>query len=133
MGLFDQLHNQIGSEDDDGGLSPLDLRDLPDLHRKLMRHMLREVELPYAKIREFAKELDEDIRPTSDELDQVLEDLTEQRWLIRYGEDNIVYEANLRRKAASSLAKNIWTSLDKRIAQQREERERREEDVSKNE
>jgi hypothetical protein len=129
MGLFDQLHNQIGGDEDDGGLSPLDLRDLPDLQRKLMRHMLREVELPYEDIRDFAEGLEDDLRPTEQELERVLEELTEQRWLIRYGEKHFIYEANLRRKAASNLAKNIWASLDKRIEQQRIERERRDDDA----
>jgi hypothetical protein len=122
-GIFDRLHRQIGGSDEDTGISPLDLRDLPPRQRWLMRLMIREVEMPYHSLRDALEDMPSDIRMTPAELDEVLTDLVRQRWLIRYGEEKVTYEANLRRKAGSEVAKSIWSTLDSRIAEQRRLRE----------
>nr|MBN1228278.1 hypothetical protein [Anaerolineae bacterium] len=125
-GVFDQLHNQIGGQDEDsGGISPLDLRDLPDNQRRIMRMMITEVELPYTEIREWAEDF-----MSQDDLDEALADLVMQGWLIRMGETNIVYEANLRRKAGSELAKSVWANLDKKIAEAQKARDEAMEDIN---
>ena len=123
MGVFDKLHNQIGGDQDSGGISPLDLKNLPAHQRLIMRMMLREVELPYAEIVEWAEDLPEEQQISQQELDEALLELTSAGWLIRFGEDNITYEANLRRKAGSALAKSIWANLNSKIDQQRKARE----------
>jgi hypothetical protein len=122
-GIFDELHSKIGGQADDAGISPLDLAELPPKLRKLMRFMLREVEIKYADLRAFLEEEFADEPFTDEELEEALETLVQGGWLIRLGEENITYEANLRRKRGSSLAKSIWGALDSRIEEQKSQRE----------
>ena len=42
-GIFDRLQGQLSSQDDEGGITPLDLAELSPALRKIMRLMLREV------------------------------------------------------------------------------------------
>lgn len=123
MGIFDQLHDTIGGEDNEGGISPIELADLPAEQRRIMRHMLREVELPYEELVEWVAGWDEDQQITQEALDLALKALTQNSWLIQRGEDPITYEANLRRRAPSKLARSIWANLDKKIEEQRKERD----------
>jgi hypothetical protein len=122
-GVFDQLHSQIGGQGEDQGLTLLDLAELSPPLRKLMRLMLREVEMPYSELCEAVQEMPAEDRLSQEELDEALDTLTEQRWLIRLGEETITYEVNLRRKAGSTLAKSIWANLDAKIEEQRRLRE----------
>lgn len=118
-GIFDRLQKRMEVEAQEGGISPLDLAALPPLLRKIMRYMLREYEMLYSEICEWAQELPEAERPTQTDLDASLEILTKQFWLIRRGEgERVRYQANLRRKAGSKLAQGVWSALDSRIAAQ---------------
>jgi hypothetical protein len=116
-GIFDRLHKQMEIEAQKDGISPLDLATLPPLLRKIMRYMLREYEMLYSEIRQWANELPEEERPSQTELDQALESLSKQFWLIKRGEgERVRYQANLRRKAGSKLAQGAWNALDEKIA-----------------
>ena len=119
-GVFDNLNDRIGGQGEDRGISPLDLAVLPPKHRQLMRFMVREVEMGYLALIEMA---DDEWEMSRDELDTALEALTRDSWLIQLGEENITYEANLRRKTGSTLAKSIWAGLDARIEEARRQRE----------
>lgn len=119
-GVFDNLNDRIGGQDDDKGISPLDLAGLPPKQRQLMRFMVREVEMRYEALVEMA---DDEWEMSRGELDSALEELTRDSWLIRLGEENITYEANLRRKSGSTLAKSIWAGLDAKIEEARRQRE----------
>lgn len=123
MGVFDQLHRQLGADDEDRGISPLDLAELSPPARKIMRYMLREVEMYYTDLVEWVDGWPEEERLTHEELDQILSDLASDQWLIKMGDENILYEANLRRKRPSSLAKTLWANLDSKIAAQRKLRD----------
>jgi hypothetical protein len=116
-GIFDRLQKQMEKESEKEGLSPLDLAGLPPLMRKIMRYLLREYELLYAEILEWAEGLPEGERPAKEDLDQALETLSKQLWLIKRGEgERVRYQANLRRKAASKLDVSAWNTLDAKIA-----------------
>jgi len=116
-GVFERLQKRMEADAEKEGLSPLDLQGLPPLMRKVMRHMLREYELPYAEILQWAERLPEGERPSQAELDQALETLSRQFWLIKRGEgERVQYQANLRRKAASKLDQSAWNTLDAKIA-----------------
>jgi hypothetical protein len=123
-GIFERLQKQMEVDTEKEGLSPLDLQDLPALLRKIMRYMLREYELPYAEICQWAGELPEGERPNQADLDQALETLSRQFWLIKRGEgERVRYQANLRRKAASRLGQSAWNSLDAKIAASKKPRQ----------
>jgi hypothetical protein len=56
------------------------------------------------------------------ELDQALDELSKKSWLIRRGEgDSVSYKVNLRRKASSTLLDSIWSTLDDKIEEQKDE------------
>jgi len=120
-GVFDSLNKRIGTEDEDAGISPLDLQELAPKVRKLMRYMLREIEVKFDGLRErLAEELADE--PFADEeLKEALEALVQDGFLIRFGEEKITYEANLRRKRKSQLA--VWRKLDSRIEEKRKLRQ----------
>jgi hypothetical protein len=123
-GVFDRLQKKMDLETQPEGISPLDLAALPPLYRKIMRHMLREYELKYTEICQWVVELPEDERPGQVELDQALEALSKQFWLIKRGEgERVRYQANLRRKAGSKLAQGVWNVLDTKIAAISEKKE----------
>lgn len=115
-GIFDRLQREIEERRKDEGISPLDLMDLPAPLRKVMRILLREVEMSYTDLRRAVENMPKMDRLSTPELDQSLEVLSKQNWLIRRGEgDRVSYKVNLRRKRGSQLAQSIWTSLDDRI------------------
>jgi hypothetical protein len=112
-GIFDRLQGQLSSQDDEGGITPLDLAELPPALRKIMRLMLREVEMTSLALHEAAETILDVDRMEPAELDEALDALSRQGWLIKMGEENISYRVNLRRKAGSSLG--LWASLQSRI------------------
>ena len=114
-GVFERLQKQLAADSQESSVSPLHLAELSPLLRKIMRYLLREYELTYAEILEWAEEnLSENEKA---ELNPSLEELTQQLWLIRRGEgERVRYQANLRRKAGSKLAQGVWGALNSKIA-----------------
>jgi len=123
-GVFNRLHKRLEAEAQQEGLNPLDLKDMPPLMRKVMRHLLREYELSETEIRRWAQELPESERPAQADLAEALETLSRQFWLIKRGEgERTHYQANLRRKAASKLDQSAWNSLEAKIAASKKARQ----------
>lgn len=115
-GLFDRLNKEIKDSQKDGGISPLDIAQLPPSLRKIMRLMLRELTMSYPRMCEVMDAMPEKDRLSRVELDSALSSLSEQFWLIRIGEkDKAIYKVNLRRKAGSTLMAGIWSSLDNKL------------------
>ncbi|NWF65025.1 MAG: hypothetical protein HXY38_12045 [Chloroflexi bacterium] len=115
-GLFDRLDKEIKEKQKEGGITPLDLAKLPPSLRKIMRLMLREMQMSYPRICEVMDAMPENDRLTRDELDSALSSLSEQFWLIRIGEkEKAIYKVNLRRKAGSALMAGIWSSLNEKL------------------
>ncbi len=117
-GVFDRLQKKLQVDKHEEGISALALADLPPNLRKLMRLMLREVEMFYQDLCTAVSEMPEASRLSQKELDEALETLTQQFWLIRRGEgERVRYQVNLRRKAGSKIAQGLWANLNTRIAQ----------------
>ncbi len=115
-GVFDRLNKEIKDKQQEGGITPLDLVDLQPALRRIMRLMLRELQMTYPRLCEAMDAMPEQDRLTRDELDDSLSTLTQQFWLIRIGEgEKAIYKVNLRRKAGSTLAAGIWSSLDAKL------------------
>ena len=115
-GVFDRLQKQIDDKRKEGGISVLDLADLPPALRKIMRLMLRQLQMNYAQLAEAIDQLPEGERLTRTSLDEALKKLSEQAWLIQIGEgERAVYKVNLRRKAGSHLSDTIWQNLDSKL------------------
>jgi hypothetical protein len=114
-GLYDRLIDELG-DDDNGqpaGLTPLDIADLPDPQRQVMFALLRDSRSSSGGVtREALHERFSDF----DDLDGVLNELTQNNWLIRQGEAATVrYKVNLRRKRGSTLDGGLWSTLSSRL------------------
>jgi len=115
-GVFDRLQTKIEDRNGQGGITALDLADLPPALRKIMRLMLRQIRMGYPQLCAAVDSLPEDERIPRVDLDRSLETLTSQAWLTRLGEGaKAVYKVNLRAKSGSSLAGGIWASLDEKL------------------
>jgi hypothetical protein len=115
-GIFDRLQKEIEDKGNEGGITALDLADLPPTLRKIMRLMLRELQLNYSQLLETIAALPENERLSNKDLDEALEALTTQGWLTRIGQgEKAIYKVNLRRKAGSKLASGVWNTLDEKL------------------
>jgi len=118
--VFDRLQNKLDIEKHDEGISLIEIAQLPPNLRKVMRIMLRELEITRKSLINEIDKLPKDDRLENDELFYSLETLAKQSWLISRGEgESLNYQVNLRRKSGSSLAKSFWAQLDDRIAAQK--------------
>lgn len=115
-GAFERLQKQLENKPEKGGISVLDLADLPPALRKIMKLMLRQIRMSYPQMVAAVEKLPEAEQMTQDELDTALEELVGEAWLIQIGAgERAMYKVNLRRKAGSKLGENIWQSLDAKL------------------
>lgn len=115
-GVFDRLNKEIKDKQQQGGITALDLAELSPALRKIMRLMLRELQMSYPRLCEAMDDMPEKDRLTRDGLDESLSTLTQQSWLIRIGEgEKAIYKVNLRHGDGSKLAAGIWSSLDAKL------------------
>ena len=115
-GVFDRLQRQIEDKQKDGGITALDLADLPPALRKIMRLMLRQLQMNYPQLCEAMDNLPESERLSRADLDLALDTLAKQAWLTRLGEgQKAIYKVNLRAKSGSTLASGIWAALDDKL------------------
>jgi hypothetical protein len=115
-GVFDRLQKEIEDKGGEGGITALDIADLPPTLRKIMRLMLRELQLNYPQLIETVAALPDNEQLARKDLDEALGVLTAQGWLIRIGQgEKAIYKVNLRRKAGSKLASGVWNTLDEKL------------------
>ena len=115
-GIFDRLQERINDKSKEGGITVLDIADLPPALRKTMRLMLKQLQMSYPQLCNVMEQLPEGERLTRTQLDKALEKLTEQAWLIQIGEGvHAIYKVNLRRKAGSKLGDSLWQRLDAKL------------------
>jgi len=117
--VFDRLQKHIDDKQKEGGITALDFVDLPPALRKIMRLMLRQLQMNYPQLCEAMDKMPEKERLSRADLSEALDTLSKQAWLLQIGEgERAVYKVNLRRKAGSSLASGIWQSLDKKLKEE---------------
>jgi hypothetical protein len=115
-GVFDRLQSKIEDKQKEGGITALDLADLPPTLRKIMRLMLRQLQMGYPELCKAMDDMPEENRLSRADLDKSLEALTQQAWLTRLGEGSkAIYKVNLRAKSGSTLASGIWSALDEKL------------------
>jgi hypothetical protein len=115
-GVFDRLQKQLDETRKEGGMSLLDLADLPPALRKIMRLMLRQTKMNYAQLLAATDLLPEADRLARADLDEALSKLSESAWLVKIGEgERAIYKVNLRDRAGSKLPANIWQNLDSKL------------------
>jgi len=115
-GVFDRLQHELDNRLPVGGVTALDLADLPGPLKKVMLLILRESEMTYPALWEAMSRIPEDERLSRNDLDAALDRLHAEGWLIRLGLDELItYKVNLRHKAASQLGTGVWGSLGTRV------------------
>ncbi len=124
--LFDPSGGQSEQNDQDNGLAAIDLLELPTALYRIMRLMLRHVEMDFAQLWKVIEALPEAERLTKAEAEEALRSLIEQHWLIKTDMANLTtYRVNFRRKIGNvhsaftprakkgrSLPQGIWDALD---------------------
>jgi hypothetical protein len=104
----DWLSHQSRNRKRESGISVLDLLELPPKQRRIMRVLLRRVEMTYSDLCEVLKAMPEVDRVDVGELEEALDALKELGWLTRTDDQDAIYRVNLRRKAGSRLSREIW-------------------------
>jgi len=114
-GLYDRLKSQIGNEEP-GGITPLDITDLPQEQKQLMLSLLRDQGGAVDGVTRDS--LDSKWGGTLANLDATLTELTRNGWLIVSGEvPNQRYRVNLRAKRGSKGGFGLWSVLSERVSQ----------------
>ena len=114
-GIFDRLKKLL-EEREAQGITALDLADLPDDYKRIMLMILREAQMTYPELCAAIDKLPEADQISREALDEALETLLADNWLIRLGMEGLhTYKVNLRRKPGSDLSQDIWSNLDARI------------------
>ncbi|MEM7331766.1 MAG: hypothetical protein AAF490_06720 [Chloroflexota bacterium] len=122
-GFFDRLQKEIDKTRADSGMRPVDLLTLSAPQRRIMRLLLREVQLTYPEITTAVSNLPDDQQLTAVELDKNLIQLTQDGWLIRMGQDTLsTYRVNLSHKPGSQVGSGMWGALNKRLKEQKDNR-----------
>jgi len=114
--LYEHLQSELGDENDasNSGLTPFDLTDLPETQRRVMLFVLRRAHRAGGSIdRQALSAAIADRQALAEALDV----LVRRGWLIARGEPpNQHYSVNFRRKRASRLNVDLWTTLSERLA-----------------
>jgi hypothetical protein len=116
--VFDRLQKALDVQKHEDGISALELAQLPPALRKIMKTMLRELELNQKTIQETMEALPMAEKLDRKQTDEALNTLTQQGWLIRRGEgDKTSYAVNLKKKSGSTLENSFWGKLDQKITE----------------
>jgi hypothetical protein len=108
-GLYDHLNAQIGDEEP-GGITPLDITDLPSEQKQLMLSLLRDQGGATEGVTYDSLNLKWSDKLIS--LDATLHELADNGWLIVSGEaPNLRYRVNLRAKRGSKGGFGLWSIL----------------------
>jgi hypothetical protein len=98
-------------------LNVLDIAELPPVQRKIMRLVLRRVEMTYSDLCAAVDAMPEGDRLSRTELDEGLEVLKTNRWVVTGEKDHLsTYKVNLRRNSSDEQPSkiertSIWDSL----------------------
>jgi len=114
--LFDRLQGEIDNRNEGGGISPMDLLELPEHMRMIMRKMLRSRSMGKDEIIRFVSTWEEEKRVSKEDLEKSLNYLVDQGWLIELGEGEMLgYRVNLRRKKGSTLSDSLWGAINSKL------------------
>jgi hypothetical protein len=104
-GLFDRLQDEIDSQDQPG-ISPIDLLELPSALAKVIREIIRKNGM---KLADIATALEQSQEETQKALDELVEKGFVRRVEVK---DELWYKARFGRKADKKLDKDLWSALD---------------------
>ncbi len=104
--LFNRLQDEINAQEQPGGLSPIDLLDLPDELSQIIRKIIRRNGMKLADVAEA-------LAVSPDEARQTLESLVEKGFVRRVEVKNdIWYKARFAQKRSRTVSSSLWQALD---------------------
>lgn len=113
-GLFERLQAELG-DDDQSGVTPLEIADLPDAERRILLWMLRDRDAAADGV--GAASLHERMPNAPADCAKIIELLARSGWVIALGEaPNVRYKVNLRRKRGSASGFGLWSVLNDRLS-----------------
>jgi DNA-binding MarR family transcriptional regulator len=105
-GLFNRLQDEIDSREQQEGISPIDLLDLPPALATIIQQIVRKNGM---KLADIAKALNQ----SPDETQKALDDLVGKGYVRRVEvKEDIWYKAFFRRKADKPIGSGVWSALD---------------------
>jgi DNA-binding IclR family transcriptional regulator len=113
-GLFDRLQDEINSREQPGGLSPVDLLDLPPTLANIIKKIIRKNGM---KLSEIAAALDQSLEETRQALDELVDKGYVRRVEVK---QEFWYKAHFGRKADKTLNQSVWSALDRVIEEEEE-------------
>jgi hypothetical protein len=105
-GLYRRLQDEIEARNENKGLSPIDLLDMPEALAAVINKIIRRNGM---KLEEIAAELDQSVEETKASLEELVKKGSVRRVEVK---DEIWYKAQFARKADKVLSSNIWSALD---------------------
>ncbi len=105
-GLFNRLQDEIDAREQQKGLSPIDLLDLPTELAAVIKKIVRKHGMSLPQI---AKELDQSLEKTQKILDELVEKSYVRRVEVK---EEIWDKAHFGRKAERKLSLGVWSALD---------------------
>ncbi len=108
-GLFDRLQDEINSREQQGGLSPVDLLDLPPALATIIKKIVRRNGM---KLAEIATALNQSPEDTQKALDELVDKGYIRRVEVK---QEVWYKAHFRRKTDKPLDHSFWSALDSLI------------------
>ena len=113
-GIFDRLQAELGDDDNSGGVTPLDIADLPEAERRIMLWMLRDRMATGDGI--TIGTLNERMPSAPGDILAIIERLARDGWLISLGEPpNTRYKVNLRQKRGGATGFGLWSIVADRL------------------
>ena len=104
--LFNRLQDDINAQEQPGGLSPIDLLDLPDELSQIIRKIIRRNGMKLADVAEA-------LAVSPDEARQTLERLVEKGFVRRVEVKNdFWYKARFAQKRSRTVSSSLWQALD---------------------
>jgi hypothetical protein len=116
-GLFDRLQDEINSREEPGGLSPVDLLDMPPTLANIIKKIIRKNGM---KLSEIAAALSQ----TPEETQLALDELVAKGYVRQVEvKQEIWYKAHFGRKADKTLNQSVWAALDKVVEEEQDKEE----------
>jgi hypothetical protein len=112
-GLFDRLQAKLG-DDEQNGVTPLEIAGLPDPQRRILLWLLRDRAASTQGA--TAETVQTKMNNPPENCGSILAKLAQEGWVIVMGEAPAQrYKVNLRRKRGSTLGFGLWSIVSDRL------------------
>ena len=104
--LFNRLQDEIDSQEQQDGISPVDLLDLPSALSSIIKKIIRHNGM---RLSQIAEELEQDPADTQKTLDELVEKGYVRRVEVK---EEVWYKARFAQKRSRTVSSGLWKALD---------------------